>query len=150
QESRGLPITGRFDDATLAALAPAGVPSLITYSISAGDLDSVGPVPTDWNKKADLDRLRYESLAALLAERGHCTLATLARLNPGRDLNKLSAGAMVTLPNVEPARPLPQAASMEVDLENKTVTPLDRQNRAVAVFHCSVARFVEKLPRGNA
>jgi lipoprotein-anchoring transpeptidase ErfK/SrfK len=149
QAARGLPVTGTFDHATLAALGVANVPSTVTRTITAGDLRAVGPVPRDWNAKAKLNRLRYESLAALLAERGHCTRALLARLNPDRNLAHLRPGDRVVLPNVWPHK-LPPAASLTVDLDAKTICAKNRAGRTIALFHCSIAKFAEKRPRGTA
>ena len=149
QAARGLTATGQFDRATLAALHVADHPSTVTHTITAADLRAVGPVPRDWNAKAKLNRLRYESLAALLAERGHCTRALLARLNPGRNLAHLRPGDRVVLPNVWPHK-LPRAASLTVDLDAKTVCARNKAGRTLALFHCSIARFAEKRPHGTA
>ncbi len=149
QTAHGLPPTGQFDHATLAALRVADVPPTVTHTITAADLRAVGPVPRDWNAKAKLNRLRYESLPALLAERGHCTRALLARLNPGRNLARLRPGDHVVLPNVWP-HALPRAASLTVDLDAKTVSARSKAGRTLALFHCSIAKFAEKRPQGTA
>jgi lipoprotein-anchoring transpeptidase ErfK/SrfK len=149
QTAHGLSATGEFDKCTRAALEAGGAPATITYTVTAADLRAVGPVPRDWNAKARLDRLRYESLAALLAERGHCTRALVARLNPRRDLNRLRPGDRIVLPNVKP-RALPRAASVDVDLDAKIVRAKDKAGRTVALFHCSIAKSADQRPRGNA
>src|ERR1019366_7073221 len=82
------------------------------------------------------------------------TLALLARLNPDRDLARLQPGESIELPNVPApdsifAHP-PQAASLEVDLSHKTITALDENSRPLAQFHCSIAKFAAKRPRGSA
>jgi lipoprotein-anchoring transpeptidase ErfK/SrfK len=149
QTAHGLPATGQFDRATLAALRVADVPPTVTHTVTAADLRAVGRVPRDWDAKAKLNRLRYESLAALLAERGHCTRALLAQLNPGRDLVHLRPGERVVLPKVWP-HALPRATSLEVDLDAKTVRARNKAGRTLALFHCSVAKFAEKRPHGSA
>ncbi len=150
QEARGLPPTGVFDARTRAALRCDDTPATMTYTVTAADTQDVGPVPKDWNAKAKLDRLRYEALGDLLAERGHCTRATLVRLNPGRDLDRLTPGATVTLPNVKDAVALPPAARLEVHLSERLIRVLDAGDRPIALLHCSIAEFVEKRPRGEA
>ena len=149
QAAHRLSRTGRFDPDTLAALHVTDSSPTVSYTITTTDLRSVGPVPRDWNGKARLNRLRHESLIALLAERGHCTRALLARLNPGRNLAHLQPGATVILPNVWP-RPLPRAASVEVALDAKLVRACDQAGRTLALFHCSIAKFAEKRPHGVA
>jgi lipoprotein-anchoring transpeptidase ErfK/SrfK len=149
QAAHGLAQTGEFDPATLAALRVDDAPSTVTYTVTAADLRAVGPVPRDWNAKARLNRLGYESLAALLAERGHCTRALVARLNPRRNLQRLGPGDHVILPNVAPPA-LPRATSLEVDLDAKTVRAEGTTGRTIALFHCSIAKFAAKRPHGAA
>ncbi len=126
-----------------------GFPATAAYGITASDLADVGAWPEDWNERASLDRLRYPSLTELLAERGHCTVALLARLNPDRDLNTLKAGDVVTLPNVWADTHDPQrAAKVVINLDEKTVTAMDDNGKPIALMHCSIAKLVEKRPSG--
>ena len=150
QAAHSLPVTGQFDDATLSALHVADAPPTTRYTLTPTDLRAVGPVPRDWNQKAMLDRLRYESLTALLAERGHCTQATAAWLNPRTSLNHLRPGDSVTLPNVQVAAAHAHAAAIEVDLTAKVVRAKDVHGRTLALFPCSIAKSAAKLPRGAA
>lgn len=150
QAAHALPVTGRFDDATSAALHMAEVPPVTRYTLTPADVRAVGHVPRDWNEKAALSRLPYESLTALLAERGHCTKATVARLNPHQDLAHLRPGDSVNLPTVHPTPSLPRAAAVEVDLAAKVVRAKDAGGRTLALFPCSIAKFAAKLPHGAA
>ncbi len=155
QAAHGLPVTGHFDSATNAALDLAGrletdaAGAVRAYTVTAADLRQVGAVPHDWNAKARLKHLPYESLPALLAERGHCTRALLARLNPKRDLAHLRPGDEVLLPNVGPKN-LVHAARLQVDLHRKLVRARDTHGRTIALFHCSIAKSRLKLPHGSA
>jgi lipoprotein-anchoring transpeptidase ErfK/SrfK len=149
QTARKLSATGEFDTATLAALQAGESKSFVPYTITAADAADVGPFPTDWNAKAKLDRLRYESMEVLLAERGHCTKAFLAFLNPSANFAKLAAGDRVTLPFVESEPSSAKAASLEVDLESKTVRARDAADRTLLLFHCSIAADAEKRPAGR-
>ena len=120
-----------------------------SYTITREDAALVGPVPTDWLKRSELEAMTYESLHELVAERGHCTRATVARLNPDTDLGQLRAGDAVVLPNVlDNAGPEELIEEVVVDLEEKTVSALDATGRVVALFHCSIAAFAEKRPAG--
>lgn len=140
---------GPLDAETTLALGVSDEQAVADYVLTAADLADVGPVPDDWNRKAALDRLRYESLAALLAERGHCKIATVEWLNPGVDLRMLRAGKTVVLPKVAPAAPIAGAASLEVDLDEKLVRVLDARGGLIALFHCSIAAMAEKRPNGE-
>ena len=150
QAAHGLPATGRCDARTLAALGVEHAPDTMEYRITAADLRDIGPVPRGWKAKARADRLRYESLLALLAERGHCKPDVVRRLNPRVDWKKLRAGDRVILPNVGPQRAAEPVAAIEVDLAQKVVRAKDRQGRTVARFPCSIAKFAAKRPRGAA
>lgn len=131
---------------------PASLESALSctksYTLTIADMADVGPWPEDWNERAALDRLRYESLISLLAERGHCTAAMLTRLNPSRDLNELKAGDTVTIPNVLDLSESSRAARLVINLDEKTVTAMSEDNKPIAFMHCSIAKLVEKRPSG--
>jgi lipoprotein-anchoring transpeptidase ErfK/SrfK len=44
----------------------------------------------------------------------------------------------------------PHAASIEVNLEQKTIRLFDADNKVMALFFCSIAKNKEKRPSGNA
>lgn len=133
-----------------ADIIPAGLQATRRYAITRGDVELVGHVPKDWERRSELDVMTYETLHELVAERGHCTRATVERLNPGVDMAKLRVGDWVVLPNVlDDPGPEEPVDTIVVDLEAKTVTAYDRGDRVVALFHCSIAAFAEKRPAGT-
>jgi len=150
QRVRDLPMTGQLDAATLAALGvdPAG--ALTTYTVQPTDSAQVGPVPQDWVEKSRLPRLGYESLAAALAERFHCSGGLLRRLNPGLDLRRLQVGDRVTVPAATDTMLAPSGDQLEIDLLQKTIRVLNRERQVVGLFHCSIAKHRQKLPAGDA
>jgi lipoprotein-anchoring transpeptidase ErfK/SrfK len=88
-------ITGKaleIDDpqAIKAALEKTGGPAFTTYTIT--DKDAAGPyvasIPTDYGKKAKLERLGYASVAEMLAERFHMDEDYLKQLNPRANFNR--------------------------------------------------------------
>ena len=107
QFARGLQPTGVLDDATLAELerSAAGEP-VVEVEVTAADLE--GPfteVPEDPYEQAELECLCYASPAEAIAERYHTTPEHLAKLNPEADLDALTAGTRLSVPNVEPLDP---------------------------------------------
>ncbi len=150
QRSRGLPVSGAFDARTAAALGIDREPATVTYRVTTADVRQIGPVPTDWNAKSALSRLGYESMAALLAERGHCTKATLSRINGGRNMSRIRAADTVLLPNIETSTDPPRAALIEVDLSRKLIVAKDGRSRVVGLFHCSIAKHPGRRPSGAA
>lgn len=152
QIARNLKPTGEFDAATLDALGAASIAPTQEYTISAEDGKDVGgPLPTDWNEKARLDRLRYEGFAQLVAERGMTSLATLEWLNPGVNLAKLKVGDRVKIPGtaVVDAVKLEAPASIEVELTKRLVRGRNKEGVTVLLFNCSVARDAGKFPSGT-
>ncbi|MDX2016484.1 MAG: L,D-transpeptidase [Planctomycetota bacterium] len=155
QRSRGLPVTGEADDATRAALAqddPAARDDAEwtrRYTINAEDVALItGPIPEDWNERAELEVSGYADMHELLAERGWCSRALVERLNPGVDLLSLRAGDSVTLPDTRNVR-TPNIARLEIDLSEKLILGFDARDRVVVLTHCSIARSVEKRPVGK-
>ncbi|GGZ12114.1 L,D-transpeptidase family protein [Novosphingobium colocasiae] len=99
QEAHDLDVTGKIDDATLAALRPwANIPATRVVTIpadfAAGPFAPTPPKPED---QAKLPALAYQSLDEKLAERFHTTVAVLRTLNPQ--------------PGARPAPPLPPGVS---------------------------------------
>lgn len=84
QEANDLPVTGKNDDATKAALKnwdniPATRVVTIPADFAAGPF---APTPEKAEDQARLEALGYQSLDEKLAERFHTTVATLRALNP--------------------------------------------------------------------
>jgi len=150
QEAAGLPVSGTPDASTQAALGVDRHAAFIEYTISQRDLADIGPWPRTWHEKARARRLGYPSLAALVAERGHCTVALLERLNPGVRLDRLKSGDALRIPNVRASASAPRAAVIEVDLSEKLVLVRDKSDRVSALFHCSIPRYHSDRPRGTA
>ncbi len=141
--ARGVPSLAATD------IVPADLPATAPYVITCEDPSLIGHVPADWNERARLKAMTYESMIDLLAERGHCTVAAVRRLNPEVDFDRLAAGGTVVLPAVlADAAPSEPAATLIVDLAEKTVTARDAKGAPIALFHCSIAASVEKRPKG--
>ncbi|MBU0616668.1 MAG: L,D-transpeptidase [Planctomycetes bacterium] len=147
QTSANLPATGRADEPTLHALGVDPRAVLRAYTLTAQDLSQVGPWPKTWIEKSNVKHLGYQSASALVADKGHCSLALLSRLNRRLKINALKAGDTLWIPDVDAVRPLPKAAALQVDLERKLVQAVDQSGKVVAMFHCSIAKSKEKLPK---
>ncbi|WP_426322936.1 L,D-transpeptidase family protein [Pseudoduganella sp. R-43] len=147
QRARGLPQTGKADDATLAALDD-GQPVLAAYTVT--DADVAGPfvpVPEEMADKAKLQALSYSSAAEALGERFHASPALLRKLNSGRDIEQ--AGAQIMVPNVGAAPPLPKAASIVVDGSDRTLSLLDAGGKVIAQMPVTSGSEHDPLPVGH-
>ena len=112
QEASGLPVTGKFDEATRNALAkwntiPATRIVTIPAAFAAGPFQKL---PEEEADQAKLQWLGYETLDEKLAERFHTTVETLRMLNPGG--RPATAGQATAAPAPAPApAPSPSASA---------------------------------------
>ena len=139
-----------MDTATAAALGVDTAGVVTNYTVQADDHNQIGVVPKNWLEKSRLSRLGYENLASAIAEKFHCSTGLLARLNLGRDLDRLQAGDSVFVPAVAESPTGLRGTHMEIDLSEKMVRVLDRNRKLIGLFHCSIAKDREKLPSGEA
>ena len=153
--ARNFPGTPIYDVKVYQALSVDVAGAVTSYVITSDDAAQVGgPIPDDWNAKAAMTRLNYESLADCISEKFHCTLALLQRLNPGVKTDTLAVGQKLTVPNIRPfptdyqlvILKRPGAASATVNLGEKTIRVFDRGGGQQALFHCSIAKDKNKLP----
>ncbi|KQZ30210.1 L,D-transpeptidase [Duganella sp. Root1480D1] len=147
QRAHNLPLTGKPDNATLAALDD-GQPVLTEYTVT--DADVAGPfepVPEEMADKAKLQALGYSCAAEALGERFHASPALLRKLNPGKDIEQ--AGTQIMVPNISGERPLPKAARLVVDRSDSTVTLLDAGGKVIAQMPASTGSEHDPLPIGQ-
>jgi lipoprotein-anchoring transpeptidase ErfK/SrfK len=115
QDTRGLRVSGRIDDATGERLRQdfKDQPAVITYTIT--DADIAGPfqpdIPDDLVAKSKLPSLDYRSALEAIAEKFHASPSLLESLNPAQTF--LEAGTQITVPNVTPSEPLPTATDVK-------------------------------------
>ena len=121
QQAKNLPVNGRLDAATWAALPREKNPPLVRLAISAED--AAGPftasIPADMGEKAKLPALNYTSVEEALAEKFHTTPAFLKQLNPGVDFRK--PGTAILVPNVRGVASL--AAGATPSMGNAAANP---------------------------
>jgi lipoprotein-anchoring transpeptidase ErfK/SrfK len=126
------------------------------YTITADDAAQVGgPLPDNWNEKAQLKRLNYESLADCITEKFHATRGLLEMLNPGVQFDALEPGRTLWVPNIHPfptdnrvvvIKRATNTGGVTVNLGEKTIRVFDKEGNELALFHCSIARDKGKLP----
>jgi len=98
KKANGLPPTGAVDGQLLAQVPQP----YTTYTIRPEDEKYVGALASKPSEQAKLKAMPYGSLLEFVAERYHAAEDFLRKLNPGMDLEKLKAGDMMNVPNVEP------------------------------------------------
>lgn len=146
QAFAGLPVTGKPDAATREALGIETVNATQKITLSAEDVGLIAPPPKDWVARSRMRFLGYRSAADMAAERGHCRIDLLKRLNPGVELEKLTAGDTLVIPNVQKPPVRLKATTVGIDLGAKIVRAHDSAGRTLGLFHCSIARERSKRP----
>lgn len=169
QQARGLDVTGELDNPTRTALLQDRVPSTRRLRIDESDAQGpFGPVPTEPEDQAKLDRLPYRNLLEKIAEKFHTTPETIIALNSPDTV--LRAGSVLRLPNVLPSsrdygdvKPeiaqllsdlnvdprQPDAERVVVDKSDKIVRVLGAGDRLVAQFPATMGSERDPLPLGH-
>ncbi len=171
QESRGLTVTGKPDEATLKALYPYRMKRpTVTVALTPEML--AGPyvdVPKDPQKQAELPTLGYKSPMEKLAEMFHTTPAVLMELNSPE--TRLAPGSEIVFPNAVPEKQdypasldpkwratltmlnvnsvEPVADHIVVDKSNGVLRVLDAQDKLLAQFSATMGSTHDPLPLGN-
>jgi lipoprotein-anchoring transpeptidase ErfK/SrfK len=145
QLSRGLPTSGKMDEATWQALAQQNAPAFATYVLTDGDVN--GPyvkLPDDPEQEAQLPTLGYQTLQEAISERFHMSPKLLAALNKGRPLQ---AGQAIVVTDVGRATAAPAGAtSLRIDKSDKVLYVLGDGEKVLGAFPISLGE--PPLPLG--
>jgi lipoprotein-anchoring transpeptidase ErfK/SrfK len=147
QEHNGIPVTGKVDAPTWAALDLDGAEAVTTITVAAEDV--AGPfeqAPADMMQKARMKALVYASALEAIAEKYHASPALIRELNPGKEI---VAGAKLLVPNVLGAPALSEAAKIVVDKSASTVALVDAGGRVMAQFPATTGSEHDPLPIGD-
>jgi len=170
QTARDLPVTGKIDDATRAALMLGSIPA--TRLLRVDPTDARGPftpdIPKDAAEQAKMDCLCYKNLLEKLSEKFHTTPQTIIKLNDPK--MPLGAGTILRLPNVLPrtraygnVKPdaaqmlsdlnvsgdLPKADKIVVDKSDGVLRLFDKEDRLIAQFPATMGSSHDPLPLGR-
>ena len=148
QRKRGLPLTGLLDADTKPLLL-ISLPAMTDYTITAEDLARLMPLPKTWVEKSEQPRLDFENIVELLGERAFSHPQLIRNLNPNVNWNDLSAGATVTIPQVEYPSVSNQAARIIFSLQDCVLEAFDDQSNLLVHFPCSIGRLAAKRPAGE-
>jgi len=117
-----------------------------TDTVTADDLAAVVAIPAAPAEKERLDRMGYESIKEMFAERGHLSERALARLNPGVDWRNVTVGTRIRLPDFADSAPANEAACVRISLARCEIRAEGADGRLLALFPCSIARDKAALP----
>ncbi len=172
QEAKGLPVTGKLDEATVKSFdAFRAMPSVIEVKLTPESLEGpfVGPLPAKPAAQAKLKTLGYADAMEMLAERYHSTKATLIALNTPQ--TRVRPGAVIRVPNVIPPAQAfaedinpgwrktlaglnigsdqPDVAKVVVDKSDGVLRAFDGAGKLVAQFPATMGSEHDPLPIGS-
>ncbi len=154
REAHALPADWRPDTSSISPYS--------TYTITATDLGVLGTNNSGPEAQSKQQKMPYTSLAEFLSERFHTTQKFLRGLNPGLDLNALSPGTTISVPNIRrpfdyhrypsgyPAPPRSVATSRRVivDLQQKMLQ-VQQNGVAIAAFPITPGSSTHPAPVGE-
>ncbi len=148
QKEQELTPSGNLDTETKTNLLTS-TPALTQYTITTNDLGRLLPLSTTWVGKSEQPRLDYETILELLGEKSFSHPQLIRDLNPNVNWNQLTAGARVTLPNVEYPPITKKASVIKISLANRLLEAFDAETNLLAHFPCSIGHIAEKRPVGE-
>ncbi|HEX5724053.1 MAG TPA: L,D-transpeptidase family protein, partial [Longimicrobiaceae bacterium] len=155
QSREGLPTTGVVDATTYARLALlAGSPTQPVREHVLTAEDVAGPflaIPGNIYEHARLRCSCYETLGEKLTETFHATRDLLRRLNPGVELDRVAAGAVLRVPNVrsQDTPPLGEVRKILVSGSGNYLQALDASGRILYHFAATLGSTYDPSPQGD-
>src|SRR6185369_9512486 len=119
------------------------------YLVTSNDLSRLLPLGKTWLCKSQQERLDYETVLELTAEKSQSHPNLIRRLNPGVDWSNVVAGTVIRMPRAEFPPPNSKAAFVRILLGARSLEAFDASSNLLAHFPCSIAQRVEKRPVGE-
>ena len=148
----GLPFPSRKQQAKAwETLFPGETNLFTTILVTPEDRRAIVRIPRAPAEKAAMEKMDYQSLLEMYAERGRLTEATLRALNPGVRWPNPPIGTAVHIPYFpEPTKRMKakraRADVLRVSLARREITVFDREGKMIALFPCSIAAEKNKRP----
>ena len=132
-------------------LFPGETDLFTTIYVTPEDRRAIVRIPRAPAEKAAMEKMDYQSLVEMYAERGRLTEATLRALNPHVRWPNPPVGTAVQIPYFpQPLRKTkakrPRADVLRVSLARREITVFDRDGKMIALFPCSIAAEKNKRP----
>ena len=148
QEREELPVTGTLNRATLDGLTSSS-PAIVSFTITKEDLARLHPLGQTWLEKSQQERLDFETILELIAEKNQAHPDLIRKLNPGIDWDNVAGGTSVYVPNAEFPSVADKAAFVRISLGDRVLEAFDESTNLLVHFPCSIAQRVEKRPVGE-
>lgn len=119
-----------------------------TYTITSDDVNrNFTNIPADFEAKAELDSLNYESAQEMLAERFHMDADFLAAMNPGVDFSRAGQTINVIAKGDETLNA--DVARIEVRKDENSVVAMNSAGEMVASYPATIGSGEFPSPNGN-
>ena len=117
--------------------------------LDASDFQAIAPKPATWKEREFLDHMHYNSMLEMVAEHAQSDPDFITTLNPQINWDRLIPGSRIRIPLVEDYALEQPAASIHIQLADRSLQILDADQQVL--FHCpvSIARRVDKRPSGQ-
>jgi len=148
QAREKIPASGELDALTKTRLRLEW-PVTTNYVVTADDLAELRPLSRTWLGKSQQDRLSYETILEMLAERARSHPRLLQNLNPAVAWTNVPAGTVVQLPLLPPLSAARPARLIRIQLAARVMEVFDAETNLIAHFPCSIAAKVDKRPVGE-
>jgi lipoprotein-anchoring transpeptidase ErfK/SrfK len=155
QRREGLAATGNLNRETFERLVQvAGTPDQLVREHRLREHEVEGPfvqIPDDIYEHAALECSCYESLSEKLAERFHTSPDLLKQLNPGLELESLTAGTTIRVPNIreEHAALGSRPQRLVISDEGRYLHALDGDGRILFHFPATLGSSYDPSPEGD-
>lgn len=148
QTAKQLPQSGILDLATAESLLIED-PVFARVELTTNDFNKVGPKPSSWIERGQVDQMRYNSILEMIAEKTQCDPDFIVQLNPNINWSQLAPGDQILVPHLriyQIAKPL---AYVRIQLSKRILQAFDENGQIR--FHCpvSIARRIDKRPSGE-
>jgi lipoprotein-anchoring transpeptidase ErfK/SrfK len=148
QQKHHLPQTGWVDAATAEKLT-VRLPLFVYHRVSPLDMARLRPLGQTWLSKSEQDRMDYETILELVAEKSHASPTFIKRLNPALDWAHITNGTLNVLPNAANPEPSEKAAFLRINLAQRCLQAMDNQTNLLFHFPCSIGQQVYQRPIGE-
>ena len=148
QNMRGLPATGKMDQATWDALTkniPANKPVLVTYTLTDEDVNTnFALTPASAEEKSKMKGLYYQDIKEMLGERFHMDVRYLDKLNKNKTYQ---AGETITVLNTR--SPLKERITRVVASKADKTLYAYNGDKLVATYPTTVGSDSTPSPQGT-
>ncbi|RKW41485.1 MAG: murein L,D-transpeptidase [Moraxella sp.] len=148
QKIKGLPTTGKMDQATWNALTaniPSDQPVIVSYTLTKDDINGkYSALPAGAEARSKLKSLHYENIQEMLGERFHMDVAYLKLLNKNA---KYQAGETITVINTGNNHK-GRVTNVVVDRNDKVLYAYNG-NKLVAAYPTTIGGSATSTPGGK-